>query len=102
MRPRILACSIWLGLSIFASAASAVTLATVQIGDVGNAADTTGYGSVGYDYAIGTYEVTKQWSVTAEVSNATDKVYYPASYASLWIAPGAPRQYQLRTTYRFF
>lgn len=49
-----------------------------------------------------TYEVTRQLSVTAEVSNATDEVYYPASYAALWIAPGAPRQFQLRTTYRFF
>ena len=28
------------------------------IGDAGNAADSTGYGSVGYDYYIGTYEVT--------------------------------------------
>jgi iron complex outermembrane receptor protein len=37
-----------------------------------------------------------------EVSNVTDEVYYPASYATLWIAPGAPRQFQLRTTYRFF
>jgi len=48
------------------------------------------------------YEVTKKWSVTGEVSNVTDEVYYPASYATLWIAPGAPRQFQLRTTYRFF
>jgi sulfatase modifying factor 1 len=58
MRPWIRTCSIWVGFSIFASAASAVTLATVQIGDVGNAADLTSYGSVGYGYAIGTYEVT--------------------------------------------
>ena len=58
MRPWIRTCSVWVGFSIVASAASAVTLATVQIGDVGNAADTTGYGSVGYGYAIGTYEVT--------------------------------------------
>ena len=48
------------------------------------------------------YEVTNKLSVSAEVNNVTDKVYYPASYATLWIAPGAPRQYQLRTTYRFF
>ena len=48
------------------------------------------------------YEVTKQLSVSAEVNNATDEVYYPASFAKIWIAPGAPRQYQLRTTYRFF
>jgi iron complex outermembrane receptor protein len=48
------------------------------------------------------YEVTKKFSIAAEVNNVTDKVYYPASYATLWIAPGAPRQFQLRTTYRFF
>jgi iron complex outermembrane receptor protein len=48
------------------------------------------------------YEVTKKLSVAAEINNVTDKVYYPASYSSLWIAPGAPRQFQLRTTYRFF
>lgn len=48
------------------------------------------------------YEITKKLSVAAEVSNVTDKVYYPASYASIWIAPGAPRQYQIRATYRFF
>lgn len=47
------------------------------------------------------YEVTKKLGVTAEVSNVTDEVYYPASYATLWIAPGAPRQYQVRATYRF-
>lgn len=48
------------------------------------------------------YEVTRKLSVTAEITNVTDEVYYPASYATLWIAPGAPRQFQLRTTYRFF
>lgn len=48
------------------------------------------------------YEVTKRLSIAAEINNVTDKVYYPASYATLWIAPGAPRQFQLRTTYRFF
>ena len=48
------------------------------------------------------YEVTKKLSVAFEVNNVTDKVYYPASYAAIWIAPGAPRQFQLRTTYRFF
>ena len=35
----------------------------VDIGNVGNAADTTGYGAVGYDYSIGTYEITAdQWA----------------------------------------
>lgn len=47
------------------------------------------------------YEVTKNLSIAAEVNNVTDEVYYPASYATLWIAPGAPREFQLRATYRF-
>ena len=45
-----------LGLGICASAA--ITIDTVAVGDAGNAADTTGYGSVGYNYNIGKYEVT--------------------------------------------
>jgi formylglycine-generating enzyme required for sulfatase activity len=41
------------------SAAQAdVNIATVTVGNPGNAADTTGYGAVGYSYSIGTYEVT--------------------------------------------
>jgi len=50
---------------------------------------------------FGTYDVTRNLSVTAEVNNLTDKVYYPASFAALWVAPGTPRQYQLRASYRF-
>ena len=35
----------------------------VTIGDAGNAADTSGYGSVSYDYRIGTYEISNsQWN----------------------------------------
>lgn len=37
---------------------AAITIDLVNIGDVGNAADTTGYGSVGYSYDIGKYGVT--------------------------------------------
>lgn len=51
--------------------------------------------------ALATYNVTKKWSITGEVTNLTDKVYYPQSFAALWVYPGAPRQYQLRTSYRF-
>ena len=50
---------------------------------------------------FGTYEITRNFSVTGEVNNLTDKVYYPASYAAIWVAPGAPREYQIRATYRF-
>lgn len=48
-----------------------------------------------------TYEVTRSFSVTGEVTNLTDKVYYPASYAALWVTTGAPRQFQLRANYKF-
>ena len=59
MRVWIRVCSVWSGLFlVFASAASAVTLSTVFVGDAGNAADASGYGSVGYEYSVGTYEVT--------------------------------------------
>jgi formylglycine-generating enzyme required for sulfatase activity len=39
-------------------AQAAITIDTVAVGNAGNAADTTGYGSVGYNYNIGKYEVT--------------------------------------------
>ena len=48
-----------------------------------------------------TYEVTSKFSVTGEVNNLFDKVYYPASFAALWVYPGAPRQFQVRATYKF-
>jgi len=50
---------------------------------------------------LANYQITKNWSVSGEVNNLFDKQYYPASYAQLWIAPGEPRQYQIRTSYHF-
>jgi formylglycine-generating enzyme len=41
-----------------AAAQAAITIDTVAVGNPGNVADTTGYGSVGYNYNIGKYEVT--------------------------------------------
>jgi len=42
-----------------AAFASPVTMDWSTVGNAGNAADpTTGFGAVGYDYRIGTYEVT--------------------------------------------
>ena len=35
-----------------------VAMETVPVGDLGNAADTNGYGAVGYEYRIGKFEVT--------------------------------------------
>ena len=39
-------------------ASATVNIALVPVGDVGNAADTTGYGAVNYAYNIGQYDVT--------------------------------------------
>jgi sulfatase modifying factor 1 len=38
--------------------AALLTIDTVTVGDAGNAADTTGYGAVAYEFNIGKYEVT--------------------------------------------
>ena len=40
------------------ASATIVTMDWVTVGDAGNAGDDTGYGSVGYEYQIGKYEVT--------------------------------------------
>ena len=50
-----------------------VTIQTVAVGDVGNAADTTGYGAVNYQYSIGKYEVTNaQYAAFLNAKAATD------------------------------
>ena len=43
---------------VFNMPAGQTSLQFVTVGDPGNAADTTGYGAVGYTYQIGTYDVT--------------------------------------------
>lgn len=60
-----------LGLSSFAQAS--IIIDTVAVGDKGNTADSTGYGSVGYDYNIGKYEVTAgQYTAFLNAVAATD------------------------------
>lgn len=58
-----------------------VDMELVDIGFSGNAADASGYGSVGYDYKIGKYEVTAdQWAaVIAADSNVGDAGTYSGS-----------------------
>ena len=51
--------AILLGVSLVTPALAVVNIAWVPVGNAGNAADpSTGYGSVGYAYNIGKYEVT--------------------------------------------
>jgi formylglycine-generating enzyme len=55
------------------SAAASITIPTVTIGNPGNAADSTGFGSVAYTYNIGTTEVTNaQYAAFLNAVAATD------------------------------
>jgi formylglycine-generating enzyme required for sulfatase activity len=54
-------------------ASAAIPIDTVFVGDAGNANDTTGYGGVGYNYYIGTYEVTNsQYTAFLNATAASD------------------------------
>jgi formylglycine-generating enzyme required for sulfatase activity len=44
--------------ALITSAAASITIDYVNVGNAGNAADSTGYGAVAYAYQIGKYEVT--------------------------------------------
>jgi iron complex outermembrane receptor protein len=50
---------------------------------------------------FGSFEVTQNLKLWAEVNNLFDKVYYPNSYAQLWVNPGAPRTWTVRGQYSF-
>jgi sulfatase modifying factor 1 len=56
--------------ALISSAAASVTIHYVSVGYAGNAADTTGFGAVAYDYQIGKYEVTN--AQYGEFLNAVD------------------------------
>ena len=63
-----------LALALLAGAASAsITIATVPVGNPGNAPDTTGFGEVDYNYNIGEYDVTSsQYTAFLNAVAATD------------------------------
>jgi formylglycine-generating enzyme len=61
------------GLLAASSASAMIYIDTVFVGDAGNSNDTTGYGGVGYDYHIGTHEVTNsQYTAFLNATAATD------------------------------
>ena len=71
--PRL--CSNLLLSLLVASSATAVTMDWTFVGDPGNAADSTGYGSVPYSYLIGTYEVTNaQYAEFLNAKAASDSL----------------------------
>jgi sulfatase modifying factor 1 len=53
---------------IFGTSGNEFTIDFVNIGNAGNAADTTGYGAVPYDYRVGTYEITQDAITKATAS----------------------------------
>jgi len=61
------------GLLAASSAFAVINIDTVLVGNANNAADSTSYGSVSYDYHIGTYEVTNsQYTAFLNATAATD------------------------------
>jgi formylglycine-generating enzyme len=61
-----------------------VNIETVTVGDAGNAADTTGYGAVAYEFNIGKYEVTiSQYSTFL---NSAASVTSDSYIVNLWDA----------------
>ena len=62
--------------SVFEMPAGQTSLLMVPVGDAGNAADTTGNGSVAYDYQIGEYDVTAaQYCQFLNATAATNDPY---------------------------
>ena len=67
--------------AVMSAPAAAVLIDTVVVGNAGNAADTTGFGAVGYDYFIGAKEVTNAQYVEFLNAKAADDplgLYNPA------------------------
>jgi formylglycine-generating enzyme required for sulfatase activity len=55
------------------NASALITIDTVPVDNAGNANDSTGFGAVGYNYSIGTYEVTlNQYSAFLNAVGKTD------------------------------
>jgi sulfatase modifying factor 1 len=68
-------------------ASASVTMDWVTVGNAGNAADSTGYGAVGYSYQIGKYEVTNaQYGAFLNAAAKTDSYgLYNSSMSSFGI-----------------
>ncbi|WP_340265075.1 TonB-dependent siderophore receptor [Sphingobium mellinum] len=50
---------------------------------------------------LGSFNVTDQIKISADVNNLFNKKYYASSYAALWVQPGTPRAFTVRATFDF-
>lgn len=50
---------------------------------------------------LGSFNITEQIKLSADVNNLFNKKYYASSYSALWIQPGMPRQFTVRATFDF-
>lgn len=57
------------------------------------------------DYTLvrlfGAVDITRNLTLSAEVSNLFNVYYFPSSYAQLWTFPGAPRTWSAKLKFRF-
>jgi len=70
----------------FGTAAHAVVIETVRVGNAGNDPDTTGYGAVGYRFNIGKHEVTAGQYAEFLNSVATVTDTYGLYNEMMWIS----------------
>jgi formylglycine-generating enzyme required for sulfatase activity len=88
-RPILLALSLVISFAGNSHAQPLANIETVTVGDAGNAADSTGYGAVAYEFAIGKYEVTiGQYTSFLNAVAATDtySLYNPSMGSNLNVA----------------
>ncbi len=69
-----------------------------RLGETGSAFELPGYVIA---RVMASYEPADNIKLTADVTNLFDKEFYTASYARLWVAPGAPRAFNVRATFTF-
>jgi len=50
---------------------------------------------------VASCELTGHFKLSAEINNLLDRVYYPSSYAQLWVNPGVPRTFNITASYHF-
>jgi iron complex outermembrane receptor protein len=50
---------------------------------------------------LGSFNITDQIKLSADVNNLFDKKYYASSYSALWVQPGTPRQFTVRASFDF-